>query len=110
MYLACISQVIEAIYRRCVASEVLASIVDPNNRHGLSACRRTGMLPLHVAVANGLRDMYDFLISLPNMDECLPRALHEPSVNLPCRYDFLISLPNMDECRELRCDRLVPSA
>ena len=40
------------------------------------------MLPLHVAVANGLRDM----------------------------YDFLISLPNMDECRELRCDRLVPSA
>lgn len=33
------------------------------------ACEQTGMLPLHVAVANGLARMHDFLTELPSLPE-----------------------------------------
>ena len=44
------------------------SLVDPNDVEHV-ACTYTGFAPLHVAVANGLTRMYDFLCELPGLDE-----------------------------------------
>jgi len=38
--------------------------------HGTNnMCKLTGFLPIHVAIANGLTGMYEFLTNLPNVDE-----------------------------------------
>ncbi len=43
----------------------MRSLVDfKNPKH---ACKLTGFLPVHVAVANGLTAMYNMLIDLPGM-------------------------------------------
>ena len=44
------------------------SLVDPNDVEHV-ACTYTGFAPLHVAIANGLTRMYDFLCELPGLDE-----------------------------------------
>eukprot|EP00966_Prymnesium_polylepis_P031443 731388-Prymnesium_polylepis.1 len=41
----------------------LPDLVDPNGE--AIACQRTGFLPLHVAVANGLASMFNFWVDLP---------------------------------------------
>ena len=46
-------------------STKMQGLLDIN--HPRLACRRTGFLPLHAIVANGNKDMYDFLTSLPDL-------------------------------------------
>ena len=49
-------------------------------QRGAEACEITGFLPLHAVTANGLTDMFDWLVDLPglNMDKFQP---HRASYN-----------------------------
>ena len=75
-----------ALYQRAVSTPAMRHpfpLVDPNNLLGVdnnpnahTACALTGMLPLHVAVVNGVRNMFDFLIDLPGLDVPAELSLH----------------------------------
>ena len=45
----------------------MVDFVDPNSTH--LACKSTGFLPVHVAVANDLTRMYDFITHLPGLPQ-----------------------------------------
>ena len=47
----------------------MAGIIDPND-HVSGACCLTGLMPIHVAVVNGLQGMYDYLVTLPGLPDC----------------------------------------
>ena len=64
-----------SLHRAVAALLLLSSTTE--SMQGLSdlnssavACPRTGLYPIHIAVANGLTKMFDFLQQLPGLPEC----------------------------------------
>lgn len=72
----------------------MGGIIDFND-HSKSACRQTGLLPLHVAVANSLTSMFNFLCDLPGLDVEFDDLRARPSVlsNYGARTELALMTP-----------------
>ena len=92
-----------ALYQRAVSTPAMRHpfpLVDPNNLLGVdnnpnahTACALTGMLPLHVAVVNGVRNMFDFLIDLPGLDVPAELSLHAQRLRTSSKGTWTNPLP-----------------
>ena len=59
---------VAALLLLSLTSESMRGLTNPNESP--VACPNTGFFPIHVAVANGLTQMFDFLQELPALSEC----------------------------------------
>ena len=64
-----------------LSEDTMGGLVDPNDQK--IGCIRTGFLPLHVAVANSLTRMYDFMIELPNFPQLRHLRAERSPLSLP---------------------------
>ena len=62
---------------------------DPINNEG-NSCRITGFLPIHVAVANGLTSMYEFLTTLPDVEAMHAAWVHYSTVSYQLVWHYII--------------------
>jgi hypothetical protein len=60
------TRVVYAMLKAATRGEPLDGIVTLDAKR--NACKLTGFLPVHVAIANGLTGMYEFLTNLPDVD------------------------------------------
>jgi hypothetical protein len=60
------TRVVYAMLKAATPGEPLYGIITLNGKK--NACKLTGFLPVHVAIANGLTAMYEFLTNLPDVD------------------------------------------
>ena len=59
-------EALRTMLRCSLGYRAMRDIIDFND-HAKSACKLTGLLPLHVAVANSLTSMFNFLCDLPGL-------------------------------------------